>query len=235
MGHTRHRSLTTMRSYVRRAKLSRENSGRQIGTLGRTTRRTSRSMCAHHAHAVVGTSSSSRRSSDGVSPAHHRTARRQPRELRRDPPRPHTVPTRSTPVAANAQVVHSLVSDASKLPLANNFHRQRHQIQRHFGQIASCPTLPTVGRDFVTLSRKQNTHRPSSATTRGFVPRDFVREAASETLHETGTAGLDVLPRQPRHSPLEIVDAAKRPTRGCSIGWWGRPGRWSIASNFYSC
>ena len=27
MGHTRHRSLTTMRSYIRRAKLSRESPG----------------------------------------------------------------------------------------------------------------------------------------------------------------------------------------------------------------
>ena len=31
MGHTRHRSLTTMRSYVRRAKLSQVDSGRQVG------------------------------------------------------------------------------------------------------------------------------------------------------------------------------------------------------------
>jgi hypothetical protein len=82
-------------------------------------------------------------------------------------------PPAAPPLRPTPEFVQSLVSDASKLPLANDSHRQRHQIQRHFGQIASCPTLPTVGRDFVTLSRKQNTHRPSSATTRGFVPRDF--------------------------------------------------------------
>jgi integrase len=31
MGHTRHRSLTTMRSYVRRAKLSRESPAGKLG------------------------------------------------------------------------------------------------------------------------------------------------------------------------------------------------------------
>ena len=31
MGHTRHRSLTTMRNYVRRAKLSRESPAGQLG------------------------------------------------------------------------------------------------------------------------------------------------------------------------------------------------------------
>jgi hypothetical protein len=59
---------------------------------------------------------------------------------------------------------------ASKLPLASDSHRQRHQIRRQFGQIASSPTLPTV---VVTSSRSaenRNTHKPSSAT-RGFVPR----------------------------------------------------------------
>ena len=36
MGHTRHRSLTTMRSYVRRAKLSRESPAGKLG-LGNET------------------------------------------------------------------------------------------------------------------------------------------------------------------------------------------------------
>ena len=64
-------------------------------------------------------------------------------------------PTAAPPLRPTSEFVQSLVSDASKLPPASDSHRQRHQIQRQFGQIASCPTLPTVGRDFVTLSRKQ--------------------------------------------------------------------------------
>ncbi len=45
----------------------------------------------------------------------------------------------------------SVVSDTPKPPPASGPHRQRHQIQRQFGQIAS-PL--TADRDFATLSRK---------------------------------------------------------------------------------
>jgi hypothetical protein len=49
----------------------------------------------------------------------------------------------------------SLVSNAAKLPRVGNPHRQRHQIQRQFGHIASRPVVPTADRDLDTLSRKQ--------------------------------------------------------------------------------
>jgi len=50
------------------------------------------------------------------------------------------------------ELAPSVVSDAPKHPLASDPHRQRHQIQRQLGQIAS---RSTAGRDFATLSRKQ--------------------------------------------------------------------------------
>ena len=52
------------------------------------------------------------------------------------------------------QFASSLVSNAAKLPLAGNPHRQRHQIHRQFGHIATRPAAPTAGREFATLSRK---------------------------------------------------------------------------------
>jgi hypothetical protein len=49
----------------------------------------------------------------------------------------------------------SLVSDASKHPLAGDPHQQRHSMQRQVEQIASRPALSIARRDVATLSRKQ--------------------------------------------------------------------------------
>jgi hypothetical protein len=49
----------------------------------------------------------------------------------------------------------SVVSDASKPPLAANPHRQRHSMQRPPRQIASHSASTNAGRDLTTLSRKQ--------------------------------------------------------------------------------
>ena len=48
----------------------------------------------------------------------------------------------------------SLVSNATKLALARNLHRQRHQTQLQFEHIALRPAAPTANRDFATLNRK---------------------------------------------------------------------------------
>ena len=107
----------------------------------------------------------------GVSPAHHRTALRQPRELRRDPARPHTVPTRSTPVAANARVRPSSSATprsslCQRFPTGNvirssdNLDRSRHVLRFPLSVVTSSRS-----------AENRNTHRPSSPTTREFVPR----------------------------------------------------------------
>jgi len=64
-------------------------------------------------------------------------------------------PAAARPLRPTLEFAPTVVSDASKLPLAGNSHRHTHPILRHFRQIASRPTLPTAGRVCDTLSRKQ--------------------------------------------------------------------------------
>ena len=64
-------------------------------------------------------------------------------------------PPAAPPLRPTPEFVPPLVSDASKLLLAVIPTGNAIRSQQQFGQTASRPTLPTVGRDFVTLSRKQ--------------------------------------------------------------------------------
>src|ERR1700722_17963839 len=56
-------------------------------------------------------------------------------------------PTAAPSLRPTIEFAPSVVSDAQKPALAGNPHRHTHPIQRHFGQIASRPMLPTAGRD----------------------------------------------------------------------------------------
>ena len=84
--------------------------------------------------------------------APHSTNREKFAVTRHGPPQ---FPAAAPSLRPTIEFAPSVVSDAPKPPLASDPHRQRHQIQRQFGQIASRPALPTAGRDFATLSRKQ--------------------------------------------------------------------------------
>ena len=74
--------------------------------------------------------------------------------------------------------------------------------------------LPRFPLSVVTSSRSaenRNTHRPSSATTRGFVPRGLsYAKRRSETLHETGTAGLGCPTATSRRSFMGTANGSRR-------------------------
>jgi hypothetical protein len=67
----------------------------------------------------------------------------------------HRFPPAAPLLRPTLKCASSLVRNAAKLPRVGKPHRQRHQIHRHFGHIASHPAAATAGRDFDTLGRKQ--------------------------------------------------------------------------------
>ncbi|HEY6456054.1 MAG TPA: hypothetical protein VIY90_12330 [Steroidobacteraceae bacterium] len=68
---------------------------------------------------------------------------------------PPQFPAAASSLRPTIEFAPSVVSDAPKPPLASDPHRQRHQIQRQFRQIASRPTLLTARRNCASLNRKQ--------------------------------------------------------------------------------
>ena len=116
------------------------------------------------------------------------------------------------------------VSDAPKPPLASGPHRQRPQIQRQVGQIASRPAPATPDATSPRSAENRNTHRPASGSAGSFLgdfrtPRGARNSSRQRSLGERDGSRRSLSPAASRQCLLAVPGvSAYRPSNVDGLG-----------------